>query len=91
VSVKDVKGVEDIRLYPNPTSGKLNLQFNTAADARVELKLMTVTGQEALNYTYSHSGGQFMKEIDLSGRAKGVYFLEINAAGARSVHKVVLQ
>jgi hypothetical protein len=42
--------------------------------------------------SYDKVGTHFTTEIDLSGKAKGVYFVELKADdGARSIQKLVVQ
>ncbi len=91
VKVEELKGLEDIVLFPNPTTGRFNLRFNSAAAKSVTVSVSTVTGQQVLSEAYTHQGGRFMKEVDLSGQAKGVYLVEVNADGVKAKKRIVIQ
>ncbi|WP_276132730.1 GEVED domain-containing protein [Polluticoccus soli] len=92
VRVDDVNGLSHVRIYPNPANDKVTVMFNAAAvNDNVEVKLLSVTGQLVKSYSYRHDGGRFLQQIDLSGQAKGVYFIEINAGGLKSTQKLILQ
>lgn len=91
VEVEELKTLDDIALYPNPTNGRFTLRFNSAAARSVTVSISTVTGQQVWSGAYTHEGGRFMKEIDLSGQAKGVYLVEVNADGVKAKKRIVLQ
>ena len=69
------KGQEDIRIYPNPTNGMIYIQ--TATNTPTDFRLYSVEGRLLKNGSST--------EVDLSGYAKGVYFLKVN----ESTFKVV--
>jgi hypothetical protein len=90
--VQEVKGVEDMRLYPNPTSGKFTIHFRSGSAVKeVKIKVLSMTGQLVKEDISSHGGGRFIKEIDLGRYAKGVYLVELDADGIRSTHKVIVR
>jgi len=62
------KSKEDIQIYPNPTTGMLYIQ--TATSASTDFRLYSVEGRVLKTGNTT--------EIDLSGYAKGVYFLKVN-------------
>lgn len=91
-TVNDMGYINNVVLYPNPTSGKFVLQFtNTKAVTEVSVTVTDVTGRTLVEKTYEHNGGQFTKEIDMRGHAKGVYFIEINAGSDKVVRKLVIE
>ena len=91
-TVNTIKGVSDLGLYPNPTSGKFSIVFSSDQSVRnMEVKITDVTGREIRKETYELSGGKFIRDIDMSGSAKGVYFVELSAAGEKMIRKLVVQ
>ncbi|MCH7534376.1 MAG: T9SS type A sorting domain-containing protein [Bacteroidetes bacterium] len=73
-----IKSDFQIRLFPNPTSGKVSVQgFNIT-----EIKVWSVTGK--LIHASSNN------EIDLSGNPPGIYLVRINSGGRKITRKVIL-
>lgn len=75
-------GQETISLYPNPTSGIVNIKSAAGID-KVELydlqgRLLQVQQNGA-------------DTVDLSGRAKGIYFIKIATASGIKTEKIVLE
>ncbi|NUY82462.1 T9SS type A sorting domain-containing protein [Flavobacterium sp. MAH-1] len=66
----------EVRLYPNPTSGKLQLS--------VALDIQKVT-------IYNTLGMAVGDKLDLSDQASGVYFVEITATEGKFIRKIVKQ
>jgi len=82
-------GNTEIKIYPNPTSEKITLEFSGAI--RVEnlrpVQLYSLSGQ-LLQELPVHSAAT---EISLAGYAKGVYILKVNADGRTENWKVIKQ
>ena len=74
-------GIE-LNAYPNPTSGKLSVTFNASENEKYVLRIVDVLGQVLVNESRVATGGSNLREIDLSGAAKGMYFLSIEKEGA---------
>jgi hypothetical protein len=79
-------------MFPNPTTGKFHLQFNSSnATGKVAVTITTVTGQHVMQMEYDHKAGQFDKEIDMSKMARGVYFVELQSNGEKAMQKLVIE
>ncbi|MDZ7849116.1 MAG: T9SS type A sorting domain-containing protein [Owenweeksia sp.] len=72
-----------VEVYPNPTSGVLNLEIRPA-DTQVEVSLCDATGK-ALLQIEQQSGVQV---IDLGHFAEGLYWLKIKASQEVFTHKI---
>ncbi len=78
-------------LYPNPTTGKFHVQFNTPNKVNdIQLRITNVTGQQVFTNTYKHDGGMFDKSLSLEGQPSGVYFVELQADGQKLMRKLIL-
>jgi hypothetical protein len=93
VGVKELKGLEEVMLFPNPTgNGKFSLHFRSSLGMdKVVVNVMNITGQQVFSQSYTHGGGRFLQEIDLSSQPKGVYFVELDADGVKATKKLVIQ
>jgi hypothetical protein len=91
VAVPDIKGVEAIKVYPNPTSGILNVSFNVTEMQSVQLDLVSMKGNTVYTEKVGSFKGAFSKQLDLSGYAKGIYMLKMTGETGVTMTKVVVQ
>ena len=77
----------DISVYPNPTNGIIHLETNSSMD-NFNLVLFNMNGNILYQQKVSGNKNSYQKEIDLSGFAKGVYFLQLSNASERYIKKV---
>ena len=81
VSVDEIATMTDVNVYPNPTTGVINVNIDTNFDAVI----------------YNYQGQIVMKlnnnerQIDLSGLAAGIYFVEIRTDDNAVVKKIMLR
>jgi hypothetical protein len=74
----EMKGNDDIVIFPNPAQDKFYIQYNRS-DAPTRLSLYDALGRR-LNVQFGGIGGQY--EVDLSAdMPKGVYWLRVEVAG----------
>jgi hypothetical protein len=91
VGTPEISGIESVHIYPNPTSGLVNLSFNAAGTQSVNLEVLSVTGNPVFSETLGTIQGNFSKQIDLSGLAKGVYILRLTSGNGVKMSKIVLR
>ncbi|MDT8394556.1 MAG: LamG-like jellyroll fold domain-containing protein [Bacteroidales bacterium] len=77
-----------IKLYPNPTEGVMNLEFN--GKARFGEATVSVVGMRGKVYDSFIWHGE-TTSFDLSHLSKGVYFVKIKTEKTLDVEKVVVQ
>ncbi len=89
-AVGNIEAVDQLIVYPNPATSRLQLSgaLNTASGVR--LSLTNAVGQTVYQKDVAHNGGQLMEDIDLSGLSNGVYLLTLGGAGVQSARKVVV-
>lgn len=90
-SVKDANNIEHFSVFPNPTSGRSVVQFNNGNATDVSLTVKDITGRQLSQQSVSHPGGIFRHEIDLGNYPKGIYIIEVNAAGRHLIQKLSVQ
>lgn len=84
VSVEENKlNQSDLVVYPNPTSGILNLKVTDQQNVE-SIALQDLTGKLVLNT-------RFQNQLDISILPKGIYFLKVqNSDGEQLTRKVIL-
>ncbi len=75
-----------IEVYPNPSSGVVNLKGKTAGEHHLEI--LSLNGQSVYQSVVK---GAFNKELDLNFLQKGVYLIRITGPAGNTVHKLVIQ
>ena len=83
--VNFIENEPSIRVFPNPTSGILNID---GAGRDAELKLTDISGKVILFQKNDGSGRLDLSELNL---VRGMYFLSVFDGGVRDVFKVVLE
>ncbi|MBA6151493.1 SBBP repeat-containing protein [Gelidibacter maritimus] len=85
MSVEDFALTDGLVLYPNPTKGDFSVTFKHE-QAKVYLRLLSVTGQVLMNKQYQHT-----KKIAIElHQPKGIYFLEISDhRSTKTVMKII--
>ena len=82
----------DYLVYPNPTSGIVNIELNNRSDADYTFKVMDVQSKVVYKNECKLSAGPVLKSLDLSGLANGVYFIQIDREGIEvKMLKIVVQ
>ncbi|NNE56064.1 MAG: T9SS type A sorting domain-containing protein [Flavobacteriales bacterium] len=82
--------MESISFFPNPSNGIVNLRFTLADDAPVDIRIYDERGNTVFNETRFNFGGTYDNNIDISGQADGIYFLQI-IQGMKSFSKKIVK
>lgn len=91
-TVGNVGHLDGFGVYPNPTTGKFYVQFNTPGKVNeVKISVTNVTGQKVYQQVFQHNGGNFNQQLDLANQPSGVYFVELQADGQKLIRKLVVQ
>ena len=84
--------LQNLALVPNPTDGRFNVISDaTRTVSKMEVVVTTITGQQVMSRSFSNVGMHFSTELDLSGAAKGIYFVELRADGEKITRKLVVR
>ena len=78
-------------LYPNPTDGELNVEFDLNNAQATELTILDLTGKQLESYSVSGQSGKNSAFIDLNTLTSGVYFLKIHVEDASHQMRFIIQ
>ncbi len=81
----------NLNVYPNPTNGMLNVNFDVEKASDVKVIVSDINGQVVYQDNLNTLNGSYNNSIDLSNQAKGVYMLSIVSSKGKTVKKIVLQ
>ena len=82
----------DVRVYPNPTSDKLQIQFESTKLNMVNIELLDGSGRMLKNIApevYTPLNKHLI--IDMTEFSNGLYFLNVNTGEGTNIYKVVKQ
>lgn len=78
-----------INVYPNPTSGNLQVVFNVPTEDDYTVSLTDILGQ-TIYTTKLHIVGEYTQNLNLSGYGKGIYLLSVTGKDSKGVKKIML-
>jgi hypothetical protein len=70
---------KDLVVYPVPVSNDVFVEFTAANNANAELKLHDIMGKLIFEESLSGLNGKYVKSINMSGLASGLYFIELRS------------
>jgi hypothetical protein len=82
----------NLRLYPNPSRGKIRLQGSLPdASGSAKLALVDLQGKELAEYkTFISPDGRIDKTVNLTDVGQGVYLLRITSEQSTTIKKISL-
>jgi hypothetical protein len=81
----------EVNVFPNPTSGQLNLGIESGSDFSGKLIIINTSGQVVLEREINQAAGVSVQQIDISSNPRGVYYLRIVSDHLIKAEKIVLK
>lgn len=91
VSLKSNLKSSSISYDPNPGAGKFTLKFALDQKAPVTVKVLDILGNEVYNEMVMDFQGNYDNQIDLKGKSKGIYILQIGQNKKTLSKKIVIE
>jgi len=83
---------DDFKLYPNPASEKITIEYSLAKPSEVNYELITTSGQSIIRRDLGRkSAGKQTAVIPLSNQASGSYILILNTNSGKKTTRIVIQ
>jgi len=87
LGTESIAGLSEVKVYPNPTDGQINLVLPQTAT--YEVMIYDMMGRLIISQTISNEG-EFTHWLDLSEQKNGLYFIEIRQGNRITTKKVIL-
>lgn len=88
--IEDPEGMDDaLSVYPNPSSGILNLLFSEDLSF-ADISMNDLQGRQVYAYSYKHIRKDDVKTISFDDLAPGLYFLNMNTSHYSGTHKIIV-
>ncbi|MEI7896134.1 MAG: T9SS type A sorting domain-containing protein [bacterium] len=79
-----------IKVFPNPVSGELTISIS-GKENQLDLMITDMNGKVVYNERLTGITSDYRKKLDMTGFAKGVYFLKLSANNKVYSEKVIVQ
>jgi len=83
--------VTDMVVYPNPSSENVNFKFNIKTAQQVSIEITDINGKLIRSTNFGKIQGETTQSMNISGIAKGTYFVKINGESATETRKLVIE
>jgi hypothetical protein len=87
VAVNPTEHLEQVRVYPNPSSGKINILFGSLSQNSVKIEILDSQGRLVVDH--ESASGEESKMLDLSLLPKGLYQLRLKS-GSGFYNKLIV-
>ena len=77
-------------VYPNPTSGILNLNLSDYRNKVLEVVIMNMGGQSVWQRSFN-SDHQVQESVNISRLSDGLYYIVVNTSNSRSTKSIMLK
>ncbi len=90
-SIKNNLNPSQLKYYPNPSNGRFNLEFQLNLKKEVTIKVMDILGNEVYKETLLDFDGNYHNEIDLTGKERGIYILQVIQKKKTLARKILIE
>ncbi|MCK9219374.1 MAG: PKD domain-containing protein [Bacteroidales bacterium] len=80
---------EPIKIFPNPTTGKLFISINDGTK-ETQVSLLNLQGQRLFTCSLTEMSNNAPHELDFSMYPKGVYFLKVTSHTTSKITKIII-
>ena len=81
----------NLNIYPNPTRGLLNIEFDNIDNKISEVSVVNVLGDKIYNDNLDNKTFKYSSQIDLSKYSNGIYFVRFKTKDGFVTKKLILQ
>ncbi len=90
VGIEDIAAVDYFSINPNPSNGLFKLNIKTQQAEEFILNVRDVSGKLVFNEQVNVNGA-FQRDLDFTGFAKGIYFLQIQTGEESRIEKLIIK
>lgn len=90
-SIEDIYGIKSLKVFPNPATEVLNIEFVSELKQTIVFNLLDIAGKEILKKEISTSKNFISEKMYTSELKKGIYFLRIENAEGKKTIKIALE
>jgi hypothetical protein len=77
-------------VFPNPTSGSIQIKMEGEGDIPISVKIYNVKGQQIFKQSYTNIAQVNSSAIDISGQPAGLYLMQLQYGNLLFSEKIVM-
>ncbi len=81
--------VSRLKVYPNPSDGKLSISFKSVSKGDVKVSVTDSNGKEVFTQSVKDFKGEYFQQIDITDKGKGAFYVKITS-GDDTISKKIL-
>lgn len=81
--------ISEVKLYPNPATDRLNIQYLSTANEMVKVTIYDLTGKAMMTQTINAKAAMTQMNFDVSSLQRGYYLVELNNGVQSEVQKFI--
>lgn len=89
-AVSDIKGIDDVDLYPNPANTFANLFISLSQTQDISIKISDMNGTVVAQKNYGALSGDVLLPLNTTAYSAGIYNIEILAGAEHTSQKLVI-
>ncbi|MCX6301387.1 MAG: FG-GAP-like repeat-containing protein [Bacteroidia bacterium] len=89
--IDDVDLFTGLKIYPNPTTGLINIEIENEIIGDLLIKIINQDGKELYNFIFEKSSAYFSTELNLGGQPEGYYLIIFDLNRKLAVKKIILE
>ena len=89
-SIKDV-AFSNFNLFPNPTKGTFQVQFDTSISSDIQIQLFDITGRFVGQKIYKNNSTYFSEKIEFNQLSSGMYLVKIKNGTKQTTRKLMVE
>ncbi len=78
-------------VFPNPSNGKMNIQWNTIGSETGNVVISDMTGREVYKSTLNMTSGTGSTQLNMSDLTNGIYMMSVRSASVNYNNKIEIQ
>jgi hypothetical protein len=88
--INDPASFVSVHIYPNPSNGQFNIELNAQKAGKFDIEIVNVLGQ-VIYQKQIDQDGTHKDIIDISDKAKGLYYIRITDGTSTKVQKLMIK
>lgn len=80
-----------LKLFPNPSTGVFTVKYGSKETFKATVNIRNMMGQVVYTIPLKEYNGHLQQVINISGKPKGMYLVEIVTANKRITEKIIIQ
>ncbi len=91
IGIEEYTPVEEISIYPNPTTGIFTISILNAGFNQIWITVFDITGKEVFSATDKNTSAEYKKQINLGNLTSGMYYVRLYTGTDVKTKKLIIQ